>query len=90
MFRRPTPSVGRARLGATLNFFTNGLILSLLPRLPEIKQTFALGDGAYGLMVAALGMSVSLMVRGDIQRTRLRYEPALSLVPEALAPPNGC
>lgn len=55
MFRRPTPSVGRARLGATLNFFTNGLILSLLPRLPEIKQTFALGDGAYGLMVAALG-----------------------------------
>src|SRR4028118_1817256 len=30
------------------------------------------------------------MVRGDVQRTRLSMEPALSLVPEAREPPKGC
>ena len=36
------------------------------------------------------GTNVSLIVRGDTQRIRLCHEPALSLVPLALAPPNGC
>src|SRR5690348_3303931 len=36
------------------------------------------------------GTSVSLIVRGDIQRIMLRWEPALSLVPLARAPPKGC
>ena len=30
------------------------------------------------------------MVRGDTQRNRLSIDPALSFVPEPLAPPNGC
>ena len=33
---------------------------------------------------------VSLIARGETQRCRLSTEPALSLVPEARAPPNGC
>ena len=30
------------------------------------------------------------MVRGDTQRSRFSWEPALSLVPEARPPPNSC
>ena len=40
--------------------------------------------------VADGGAKVSLIVRGETQRCRLRIEPALSSVPLALAPPNGC
>lgn len=35
---------------------TNGLMQTLLPRLPEIKQNFGLGDGIYGIVVAAGGV----------------------------------
>ncbi|GAA1806775.1 MFS transporter [Nostocoides veronense] len=44
----------RARLGASLLFFTNGALLSaLLPRLPEIKAAFDLSNSAFGLLVIA-------------------------------------
>ena len=36
------------------------------------------------------GTDVSLTVRGDDQRIRLFDQPALSFVPEARPPPNGC
>src|SRR5262249_43258915 len=36
------------------------------------------------------GTNVSLMVRGDTHRARFSQEPALSFVPDARAPPNGC
>src|SRR5690242_169794 len=36
------------------------------------------------------GTNVSLIARGDTQRSRFQIEPALSFVPEARAPPNGC
>src|SRR6202050_4445839 len=36
------------------------------------------------------GSERSLIVRVFTQRIRLKIEPALSLVPLALAPPNGC
>lgn len=36
------------------------------------------------------GARFSLIVRGLTQRMRLSMEPALSLVPEARAPPKGC
>jgi hypothetical protein len=36
------------------------------------------------------GTNVSLIVRGEVHRSRFSGEPALSLVPEARAPPNGC
>src|SRR3990170_5059813 len=42
----------------------------------------------YSKLVA--GEKVSLMVRGLVQRIRLRGPPALSLVPEPRAPPKGC
>src|SRR3982751_16170 len=35
-------------------------------------------------------MKVSLIVRGLTQRMRFHIEPALSFVPDARAPPNGC
>ena len=41
-------------------------------------------------VVAAAAMNVSLIVRGDTQRIRFHIEPALSFVPDARAPPNGC
>ncbi len=40
----------------SLSFLTNGLMMHLLPRLPEIKLSFDLGDGLYGIVVAAMGV----------------------------------
>jgi len=36
------------------------------------------------------GSKVSLIERGLTQRRRLSFDPALSFVPLARAPPNGC
>lgn len=36
------------------------------------------------------GEQIPLMVRMVVQRARLNWLPALSFVPEALDPPNGC
>lgn len=45
----------RPRAGVSLIFFTNGVLAAaLLPRLPEIKRQFDLGDAQFGLTVAAL------------------------------------
>lgn len=41
-----------------MNFFTNGLMLTLVPRLPEIKQAFELSDDFYGIVVAAMGAAL--------------------------------
>ncbi|MET0468584.1 MAG: MFS transporter [Aeromicrobium sp.] len=42
----------RGRLGASLMFFTNGVLFSaLLPRYPELKEQFGLSDTAFGLTV---------------------------------------
>jgi hypothetical protein len=35
-------------------------------------------------------LKFSLIVRALTQRTRFNFDPALSLVPDARAPPNGC
>lgn len=46
--------LSRPRLGASLFFLTNGaLFASLLPRLPEVKETFDLSNPMFGLVVAA-------------------------------------
>ena len=44
----------------------------------------------YGTLTSRGGENVSLIVRALTQRTRFNLEPALSLVPDARAPPNGC
>ena len=55
----PTPS--RARLGVSAMFFTNGVIFSaLLPRYPEIKDTFELSNSAFGLLVVAFPVGAAL------------------------------
>src|SRR5262249_30906558 len=47
-------------------------------------------DERYGYRQVVGGANVSLIARGDTQRTRFQSEPAWSFVPEARAPPNGC
>lgn len=54
----------RARTGISLLFFVNGATFTnLVPRLPQIKHTFGLADGVYGLTVALgpLGALVAAM-----------------------------
>ncbi|MGO1511158.1 MAG: MFS transporter [Actinomycetales bacterium] len=47
-------SLARARAAGSVVFFANGLVFaSLVPRLPGIKAALELGDGAYGLVIAA-------------------------------------
>lgn len=51
---RADPTPRRARVGVSLLFFTNGVILSaLLPRLPEVKADFGLSNSGFGLLVVA-------------------------------------
>lgn len=50
---RPGASVRHARAAVFALFFTNGaLFANLIPRYPEIKDTFALSDTAYGVTIA--------------------------------------
>ncbi len=56
-------SPARARLGVSLLFFTNGAIFTnIVPRLPELKQGFALTDGAYGFIIALISVGSLLAV----------------------------
>lgn len=66
-----TASAARARWAISAQFFTNGVLGgSLLPRLPEIKESFALSDTAYGLVVVALplGSVLAAAVAGPLIR----------------------
>jgi MFS family permease len=59
---RPTPR--RARLGVSLLFFSNGVLCaSLLPRYPEVKAAFGLGEAAFGLVVVAFAVG-SILAAG--------------------------
>jgi MFS family permease len=50
----PSTADRRGRLGASLMFFTNGVLFSaLLPRYPDLKEHFGLGDAQFGLTVVA-------------------------------------
>lgn len=50
----PTRQLRVARRAVSILFFTNGFVFAnLLPRYPEIKHDLGLGDGLYGLAVAA-------------------------------------
>jgi MFS family permease len=62
----------RGRLGASLMFFTNGVLFSaLLPRYPELKEQFGLSDAGFGFAVvsfaagaiAAAGVAAPLIRR---------------------------
>lgn len=66
-----TRTPGRARLGVSLMFFTNGVLLSaLLPRYPEIKDALGLSNTGFGLTVVAfpLGAIVSAALAGKAVR----------------------
>ncbi|WP_019144196.1 MFS transporter [Aeromicrobium massiliense] len=66
-----TSTPGRARLGVSLMFFTNGVLLSaLLPRYPEIKDALGLSNTGFGLTVVAfpLGAIVTAAFAGKAVR----------------------
>ncbi|NAZ77987.1 MFS transporter, partial [Kineococcus sp. T13] len=55
------PSPRRARTGVALMFFTNGVLFSaLLPRYPEFKALFGLGDSGFGVLVVAFAVGALL------------------------------
>lgn len=61
----------RARWSVSAQFFTNGVITaSLLPRLPEVKASFALTDTAYGFLVVAMpaGSIAAATIAGPLIR----------------------
>ena len=58
----------------------------LIPRKVKYRKQHHPGRSGQ----ATGGTKVSLMLRAEIQRTRLSGEPALSFVPEARPPPKGC
>ncbi|MFQ6851858.1 MFS transporter [Streptomyces sp. 35M1] len=68
---RPLPAARHARAAVAALFFTNGaLFANLLPRYPQIKEDLAIGNGAYGLAVAAFpagaitaGLAAGLLIR---------------------------
>ncbi|MER6598798.1 MFS transporter [Streptomyces parvus] len=68
---RPLPAARHARAAVAVLFFTNGaLFANLLPRYPQIKEDLAIGNGAYGLAVAAFpagaitaGLAAGLLIR---------------------------
>ena len=58
---------------------------------PGSKSRFIYYSSAInGYLKSVGGTKFSLIVLGETQRYRFNTEPALSLVPEPLAPPNGC
>lgn len=73
-----------------------------LGKVPSLRTVFQLSTINYKLSTNPYGSIIkgylksfggtrfSLMDRGDVQRIMLWKPPALSLVPEALPPPNGC
>lgn len=66
---RSTPR--SARVGITAQFVTNGAIMAtLMPRLPEIKERFALSDFAFGVIVisVAVGAMIAAPFAGPIVR----------------------
>ncbi len=68
---RPLPAARHARAAVAVLFFTNGaLFANLLPRYPQIKEDLAIGNGAYGLAVAAFpagaitaGLAAGVLIR---------------------------
>ncbi len=74
--RRPAPGHHRAAAGGVRDERGRGV------------PTYSPPMNGYPYSVG--GTKVSLIARGETQRTRLSTEPALSLVPLARAPPNGC
>lgn len=73
--------------------------ISVLARRAELREQVVLAGWAaagqspgawFGQRCSVGGTNVSLMDRGEVQRSRFCGDPALSLVPDPPAPPNGC
>lgn len=61
----------RARLGVSLYFFTNGVMLAgILPRYPEVKAAFELTNTQFGFLVASmpLGAIAASLLPGPLIR----------------------
>lgn len=60
------------------------------PRGEEVSTGYSASAVMCGYLKSVGGRKFSLMARGEVQRMRFHREPALSFVPEARLPPNGC
>ncbi|MDO5628103.1 MAG: MFS transporter [Mobilicoccus sp.] len=82
-------SPARARVGVSLMFFTNGVLLAgLLPRFPEVKDAYGLSATAFGILVIAmpLGAMVAAATAGPfIRRFGARSITAIGSVLLAIA-----
>ena len=81
---------GRVRFRAVNSEFQNGLSGEAAAPSPRERQVGDLSGAPAGYRWSVGGCRFSLSVRGAVQRSRFSGEPALSWVPEARAPPNGC
>lgn len=61
-----------------LSFLTNGLMLSLFPRLPEIKADLGMTDGIFGVVVAAVG--IGAITAGPLPARLIARFGALSVI----------
>lgn len=69
------PRPARARLGISLQFFTNGaLVGTLLPHYPQIKDAFGLSNTAFGLLVIAFALG-SVLTAAYAGRVIRRFGP---------------
>ena len=57
---------------------------------PSLLEKTGYSFSMYGYLKSVGGIKFSFMVRGETHRIMLNKEPALSFVPEPLAPPKGC
>ena len=71
----------------------NGKVIAAAPAKRVAAATPAAKKGARPIAVAVTAkakVKKGQGDRGDVQRSRFIHEPALSLVPLAREPPNGC
>ncbi|MFW6774925.1 MFS transporter [Nocardioides sp. CPCC 205120] len=79
----PTP--GRARLGVSAMFFTNGVLYSaLLPRYPEIKAALGLSNTEFGIVVVAFPAGAILAAASAAPAVRRLGVPLVTAAGSAL------
>ena len=88
----PSAATARQRTGSRTITQKNSRVLAtrLITGLPAEAVENRLLLAHEGVAVVGGRHEVSLIVRALTHRIRFHMEPALSFVPEARAPPNGC
>lgn len=87
--RTVAPALRRARIGVSLTFFTNGIVLgSFAPRIPEIRDSLELSYGGLGVAMAMWpigSLLLGLMAAPLIRRFRSSRISTAGMILSALA-----